>query len=59
MRGDRTMTNIDKAGRMLARVIDRIDNLMDRLWLWKLKVMLYVAQKLYDKIIAEMEGAEI
>lgn len=53
------MTSLDKAGRMLARAIDRIDNLMDRLWLCKLKAMLYVAQKLYDRIIAETEGAEI
>ena len=50
---------IERIDRILAEAIDRIDLMMDRLWLWKLKVMLYVAQKLYDKIIAETEGAEI
>ena len=50
---------IERIDRMLAEAIDRIDNLMDRLWLLKLNVMLYVAEKLYDKIIEETEGAEI
>ena len=50
------MSKIDK---LLAEAIDRIDLMMDRLWLWKMKAYLYVAQKLYDRIIAEIEGAEI
>ena len=53
---------IERIDRILASMIDRIDNLMDRLWLWKMKAYLYVAQKLYDRIMAmvqEIEGAEI
>ena len=53
------MTSIDKAGKILARVIDRIDLMMDRLWILRMKAMLFMAQKLYDRIIAEIEGAEI
>ena len=53
---------IERIDRILAEAIDHIDNLMDRLWLLKMKAYLYVAQKLYDKIMAmvqEIEGAEI
>lgn len=53
---------IERIDKMLASMIDRIDNLMDRLWLWKMKAYLFVAQKLYDKIMAmvqEIEGADL
>lgn len=63
------MTSLDKAGQMLARAIDRIDALTDRLWLCKMKAILFIASKmlavnmkLYDKVMAvarEIEGAEI
>lgn len=53
---------LERIDRMLAEAIDRIDLMMDRLWLWKMKAYLYVAQKLYDKImsmIMEIEGADL
>ena len=53
------MSKIDK---LLAEAIDRIDILMDRLWILRMKALLYVAQRLYDRImsmITEIEGAEI
>lgn len=50
------MSKIDK---LLAEAIDRIDILMDRLWILRMKALLYVAQKLHDKIIAEIEGADL
>lgn len=63
------MTSLDRAGQVLARAIDRIDALTDRLWICKMKAILFIASKLldvnmrlYDKIMAmarEIEGAEI